>query len=136
MPRVSRVPIAKDVYKDLNDSFVNLIYSFKDKNEIKKFLDDFLTKEEKLMLEKRLVLAWMIQEGYSWPEIKQYLRVSFTTINLMKHWITYKKGIGIGLNKMKNVGISKKHEKKSESISKHLPPLTRSKKDMAKWLSR
>lgn len=136
MPRVSRVLIKKDVYKDLNDSFVDLIATLKDKNEIKRFLADFLTKEEKLMLEKRLILAWMIREGYGWAEIRQALRVSFTTINLMKHWISYKKGIGIGLSRLRGIESMKKFKKKSEGISKHVPPLTRSKKDMAKWLSR
>lgn len=136
MPRVSKIPIAKDVYKDLNDSFVDLISIFKDKSEIKKFLEDFLTKEEKLMLEKRLVLAWMIQKGYRWTEIEQVLGVSFTTINQMKHWISYKKGIGIGLGKLQGIEPMRKFGKKLEVISKHIPPLTRSKKDMAKWLSR
>jgi len=123
MPRVSRVPIAKDVYKDLNDSFVDLISTLKDKSEIKRFLGDFLTREEKLMLEKRLALALMIKQGYRWEEIRQALRVSFTTINLMKHWISYKKGIEIGLNKLSNAKSSKKYGRKSEGFLRHIPPI-------------
>ena len=136
MPRVSQVPVDRDVYKNITDSFANLVSDLGKKEEAKIFLSDFLTKEEKLMLSKRLVLALMIKQGYSSNEIKEVLKVSRTTITLMKHWLFYKKGINVGINKLISIEKRNKSEDKIEGILKHLPPLTRSKKDTARWLNR
>ena len=101
MPRVSRIPVKKDVYKDLLDSFVNLIIDFKEEFEVKAFLNDFLTPEEKLMLSKRLILALMVKKNFSVEDIRGILRVSKATVHSMKHWLSFKKGIKIGVEKLK-----------------------------------
>ena len=136
MTRVSKVAVKKDVIEDILDSFVSLISDFKDKAEIKAFINDFLTPEERFMLSKRLELAFMVRQGFSWDEIASILKVSKTSINQMKHWISYKKGIEIGVGKLIDKQNKEESVSKVEGILKHIPPLTRSKKDMAKWLSR
>ena len=136
MPRVSRIPVEKKIYKDIVDSFVGLVTDLNNKDKVKEFLNDFLTEEERLMLSKRLVLALMIRQGHSTNDIQDALKVSRTTINLMRRWISYKKGIEVGLNKMSKVEYGNKSSKESEGILRHIPPLTRSKKDKSKWLSR
>lgn len=100
MTRVSKIPIKKDVIEDLLDSFVTLISDLKNKEEIKAFLKDFLTPEERLMLSKRLALAFMIRQGFSWDEIGGILKVSKTSINQMKNWLHYKKGIEAGIERL------------------------------------
>ena len=136
MPRVSKLHINKNVYRDLVDSFIDLIANLREKDQIKRFLDDFLTVEEKLMLSKRLVLAFMVEQKYSWDEIQDNLKVSKTTINLMKHRLSRRRGMLIGINNLVKVDSAGKHKNKEGTILKHIPPLTRSKKDMAKWLNR
>lgn len=136
MPRVSQVLVDEDVYNDITDSFASLVSDLRKKEEAKVFLSDFLTKEEKLMLSKRLVLILMVKQGYSSNEIQDVLKVSRTTINLMRHWLSYKKGINVGIDKLISIEKRNKSEGKIEGILKHLPPLTRSKKDRAKWLNR
>ena len=108
MPRVSRIPVKKYVYKDLLDSFVNLIIDFREETEVKAFLNDFLTPEEKLMLSKRLILALMIKKNFSVEDIRGILRVSKATVHSMKHWLSYKKGIEIGVEKLRKREKSKR----------------------------
>ena len=136
MPRASKVSVDKAVYKDLFDSFTNLLSDLNDNNQMTKFLNDFLTSEEKLMLSKRLMLALMIHEGYRISEIKEILKVSPTTVILMKHWLLYKKGISIGVEKLITKQRKEKFDRKERGLLKYIPPLSRSKKDMAKWLNR
>ena len=136
MPSVSQVPVDRDVYKNIINSLANLVSGVVKQTEAKIFLSDFLTKEEKLMLSKRLVLALMIKQGYSTNEIKEVLKVSRTTITLMKHWLFYKKGINVGIDKLISIEKRSKSEDRIEGLLKHVPPLTRSKKDMGRWLNR
>ena len=136
MPRVSQIPVGKDVYKDITDSFVSAVSDLVKTEEVGRFLSDFLTPEERLMLSKRLVLALLIRQGYSTSDIKDVLKVSRTTINQMRHWLLHKKGIEIGVEKLIARRRKKDSGDKIEDTLKHIPPLTRSKKDIARWLNR
>jgi Trp operon repressor len=48
--------------------------------ELRKFLAEFLTSEEKTMLAKRLTLYIMLLSDYSDAEIKEVLKMSYETI--------------------------------------------------------
>ena len=58
------------------------------------------------------------------------------TVILMKHWLLYKKGISIGVEKLITKQRKEKFDRKERGLLKYIPPLSRSKKDMAKWLNR
>ena len=85
MPRASRNPISKTLSRDLEESFSDLISSLQKSNDIKLFLKDFLTKEEKTMLFKRLMLHLMLEKGYKSSEIQTTLEVRYETIRVHKN---------------------------------------------------
>lgn len=135
MTRVSRLPVEKDVYEDITQTFYHLIDDLNG-DEARKFFDDFLTEEEKLMLSKRLAVAQLIRQGFDYPEIKGILKVSNGTISGVKHWLKYKKGFEIGLEKVIKRENYGELDRKVGEFLKHMPPTTRSIKARAKWLNR
>ena len=56
MGRVSKRVINKDLERELEQQLTFIVSSLTDNNEISLFLNEFLTREEKIMLGKRLVL--------------------------------------------------------------------------------
>jgi len=90
MPRVSRQELEPEVQKEINQALVDLLVSFEAKGSLKKFLSEFLTKEEKAMLAKRIALYVALVEGYDYREINGSLKVSFETIRKAKEAIELK----------------------------------------------
>jgi uncharacterized protein YerC len=80
MTRVSRHKLKENQLQEITDHFIHLVSTLKNSKEIENFLSEFLTKEEKLMLAKRLVLQMMIQKGYTTPAIQESLHVSYETV--------------------------------------------------------
>lgn len=85
MPRASRLPINPTLNKDLEESFSDLISSLSKKSDIHLFLNDFLTKEEKTMLFKRLMLHLMLEKGFKSSEIQATLGIKYETIRVHKN---------------------------------------------------
>ena len=56
MPRVSKRKVSKKLAVELENQFVDLISLLKSPKYIRSFFQQFLTKEEKLMVIKRLML--------------------------------------------------------------------------------
>lgn len=80
MTQVSRYPVHKAVEQRMFEIFQTSISSLRDRDEIKEFLDDFLSPVEKIMLAKRLSIAVLIAKGYTYPIIANILRVTPSTI--------------------------------------------------------
>ena len=107
MPRVSKNSLGHEASKTLEKQFVEFISLLDSQNEITGFIDSFLTKEEKLMLSKRLMLYILIHSGMSPTNIAKTLKMSRVSENLHRHkWNStsnnYKKII---------LSLSKKHKK-------------------------
>lgn len=85
MPRASKVLINETLRGDLEDSFSDLVSSMQKSSDIKAFFGDFLTREEKVMLFKRLVLHLMFEKGYSNSEIQSTLGLRYETIRVHKN---------------------------------------------------
>src|SRR3989338_4235769 len=81
MPRASRRPIDKNLDHELRENFASLISSLQNSYEIEGFLNDFLTKEEKIMLGKRL----MLENNYPTSNIETSLKVSRETVRVHKN---------------------------------------------------
>jgi uncharacterized protein YerC len=80
MTQVSRYPVHKKVEKRMFEIFERTISQLRSSEEIKDFLQDFLSPVEKIMLAKRLSIAVLLAKGYRYPSIKQILRVTPSTI--------------------------------------------------------
>ena len=85
MPRASRHPVNKTLGRDLEESFSDLISSLQKPSEVKHFFNDFLTKEERTMLFKRLMLHLMIEKGYKSSDIQIALGIRYETIRVHKN---------------------------------------------------
>ncbi|RJQ26948.1 hypothetical protein C4577_02435 [Candidatus Parcubacteria bacterium] len=74
MTRVCRVKLEEKDLKEISNQFSRLVSSLSKSSEIEGFFDEFLTKEEKIVLTKRLVLFMMIKKQYSSSDIWSALR--------------------------------------------------------------
>jgi len=134
---VSRRLLDKDVSGEINSSFVSLISSLKNRSEVENFLTDFLTREEKLMLAKRLAVSLMLTRGYTVGTICEVLKVSKETIRSSRSWLetkgeTYKRV----LEKLRKAQEANEFWKKVDKIiDKALLPVKPDRKSRAKWAS-
>lgn len=85
MPRASRKPIRNTIAKEIDDNFAFLISSLRNSAEIQQFFTDFLTREEKIMLGKRLMLHLMLENKYKPSQIELVLGMSRETIRVHHH---------------------------------------------------
>lgn len=90
MTQVSRRFLNKKVENRILDLFWNSLSSLSSKEKISIFLDDLLSPTEKIMLSKRLAVAFMLIKGYDYPTINERLKVSDPTIWNVKLNLTHR----------------------------------------------
>lgn len=116
MGRVSKRFINKELHQELEDQLVFTISSLVNKDEINSFINEFLTKEEKIMLGKRLVLYMLLLKGLSGSKISNILSMSHETIRWYKQIFDnkseiFKKNIQKLINRERNKKLWEKIEK-------------------------
>ncbi len=79
MPRASKKLVDPTTWKGINETLVEVL-SYFDKDGLRSFFSEFLTKEENVMLSKRLTLYIMLLSNYSDTDIKDTLKISFEII--------------------------------------------------------
>lgn len=82
MPRVSKRQLDKQTETEIQECYSYLVSSLRNSEEIENFLQGFLTREEKLMLSKRVMLLMMIKMAYTTETIIQALNVSYETVRI------------------------------------------------------
>lgn len=121
MGRVSKKIINKNLKKEVEEQLSFMISSMIDKGEINLFLDEFLTKEEKVMLGKRLILYMMLYKGLTSVQIQNTLSMSFETIRWYRHIFENKP---MAFKKRIKKLIEREHNKQLwEKIEKLLEPV-------------
>lgn len=81
MAQVSKRYLSPDVQERMFEIFVNAFSKAKYKRDIGKFLMDLLSSTEKIMLAKRLAIAYLlVKKGWTHREISQMLKLSLITI--------------------------------------------------------
>lgn len=80
MAQVSKYPISKEVADRIFEVFIKTLVAIKGKEEADQFISDLLTPTEKVMLAKRLAIAFLLERGYDYRTIQKILRVSAPTI--------------------------------------------------------
>lgn len=140
MSRVSKIKLNEEMQEEISEHFLYLIASLNNQKEIKSFFDEFLTKEEKVMLAKRLVLFMMLQKGYSSSFIQTALQVSYETVRSYSIQFAHKDSI---FQQITNKLLTRKRTQQFwDKIEKSLKPLAlfmKAKSNMsarAKFLSR
>lgn len=90
MTRVSRAKLDRERLQELENHFSYLISSLTKTNEIENFFEEFLTREEKIMLAKRLVLFMMLKRNYSPSIIQSALHISYETVRTYQMQLHHK----------------------------------------------
>ena len=80
MTQVSRYPISKKVADRIFEVFLKTLVEIRSNQEADEFISDLLTPTEKIMLAKRLAIAFLLQKGYDYRTIQKLIRVSAPTI--------------------------------------------------------
>ncbi len=86
MAQVSRVPLAKDLEIQMHTLFRKVLADLRSEEDIKNLLDDLLTPTEKIMLGKRLAIAFLLEKGYDQRSIHYLMRCSLATVNQVNYW--------------------------------------------------
>lgn len=131
MPRASRARLPKDITEELSQHFAHLISTLQNAGEIEQFFQEFLTREEKMMLTKRLMLHMMLEYGYSSTHIESVLKVSRETVRV--HRSVWSKGSAIYkkiIGKLAGRERAKVFWQKVEKILKPVDLFLRAKSDM------
>ncbi|PIU36317.1 hypothetical protein COT03_00225 [Candidatus Shapirobacteria bacterium CG07_land_8_20_14_0_80_39_18] len=87
MPHVSRKKVDKKVLDEILDFLVIVLTGVNEEKEMKMLLDAFLTSTEKIMLAKRLGVAYMLEEKIPFDEISGTLSVTRPTIDKIRIWL-------------------------------------------------
>lgn len=80
MPKLSRIRLDSSLFGLFLNNFWSAITLLEDKNQAKGFLKGLLTHTEMKMLAKRIQIAKMLLEGYDYRAIRNYVRVTDSTI--------------------------------------------------------
>ena len=103
MPHISKNKIEKEVLKSIIDRLIDILAKLDKKPDIAFFLNDLLTKTEKIMLAKRLAIAIMLHKNYPFGVISRSLKVSESTISAMRDRIDRGgKGYELVLNRLES----------------------------------
>lgn len=86
MAQVSKHWIPKEIQERILSVFVKTLANLKTESQTRLFLDDLLTSTEKVMLAKRVAIAFLLSKDYSYRKISLMLNVSMSTIG----WVSDK----------------------------------------------
>ena len=104
MPQVSKRLTSQKISKRLPELLIETIVNCSNSYQTQKFLDDFLTPTEKIMLGKRLAIAVLLLKGYDYATISQLLKVSSATIGKIVNLLRFSDG---GLKMMAEKQLNK-----------------------------
>ncbi|MBI4999465.1 hypothetical protein HZB97_01695 [Candidatus Gottesmanbacteria bacterium] len=84
MTHVSKKKLSEETLRQILDSLLFVLTDVNNKHSMGRFLDAFLTKTERVMLAKRLAIAYLLNEGLEETKIANLLGVMQNTVFLMK----------------------------------------------------
>lgn len=90
MPRASKFRFNEKEFKKIYSHLLYTISSINNSVDVEKFLDGFLSKEEKIMLAKRLVLFMMLKRNYPPSVIQGALHISYETVRINQNQLSSK----------------------------------------------
>ena len=87
MTQVSKRKLDSKIEKELLDSLSYIIKELKTKEDVDKFISSALTKTERLMIAKRVLTAFLLQNNIEDKKISTTLKLTAATITRLKMWI-------------------------------------------------
>jgi|SRR3989344_5474648 len=80
MPHVSKRRLKKDIYNRVHEDFAELLVEICGYGNRDAFVQELLTKTERLMLGKRLATVLMLMKGYSAYRVERTLKLTEQTV--------------------------------------------------------
>lgn len=109
MSQISKKPIDANTHNRIVSLFISTIISCDNKEFASSLIEELLTPTEKVVLSKRLSIAYMLLEGYNYDEVQHILRVSRSTVGSVNLWINRKgDGLKILIGRIKKDETTKK----------------------------
>ena len=99
MPQVSRRKLDKEVKQKIYESFYKAL-GLLGENDAKYFVNDLLTPTEKIMIPKRLAIAILLSQEWSYNAIRETLKVTQTTISSVSKVLTFSVGLRLAIEKL------------------------------------
>lgn len=81
MSQISKYPISKNIADRIFEIFLKSLIELRQKDEADEFISDLLTPTEKVMLAKRLAIAFLLEKNYDYRTIQKLIKVSAGTIS-------------------------------------------------------
>ena len=101
MSQVSKKFVDKKVYARMFGILVSSLISINNQQKAEKFIGDLFTDTEKVMLAKRLSIAFLLMKNYTYENIGDLLKVSKSTIWQVQRWLSAKgEGYKVILNEL------------------------------------
>ena len=140
MTQLSRNPLGKETNQEIQAAFWWLLARLNNDFDIKNFLNGLLTKTEKIMLAKRLAIAFLLNREYIYRDISDVLKVSTTTVGRIKEAMDKTDNYKVFLEKLEKRGELQKFAKQFDRFIKGLaniiPPQKNDMKGRATWLKK
>lgn len=92
MSQVSKYPVKKEIADRIFEIFIKSLSHSRNMHESYSLAEDLFTPAEKIMLSKRLAIAFLLMKGYSYRTISSLLKVSLGTIAYVQTYLNYGKG--------------------------------------------
>ncbi|MFH0937158.1 MAG: YerC/YecD family TrpR-related protein [Candidatus Daviesbacteria bacterium] len=92
MPRLSSVPIQAKRMGNFISNLWNTITLIENREETKSFFKSLLTPTEIRMMAKRVQIAKMLLEGYKYEDIRNFVRVTDSTISSVNNQLQFGNG--------------------------------------------
>lgn len=80
MTQVSKYPVSKNIADRIFEIFLKTLVEIKNRDEADEFISSLLTPTEKIMLAKRLAIAFLLEKNYDYRTIRNVIKVSASTI--------------------------------------------------------
>ncbi len=139
MSQVSRNPLSKESNYEIQATLWWLLARLDNDSDVRNFLNSLLTKTEKIMLAKRLAIAFLLNKNYNYRDISDALKVSTTTVCRIKEAMDKTEGnYEIFIKKLEKRSELKKLEKQFDKfvgkLANIIPPQKNDIKGRISWL--
>lgn len=131
MPKLSKFRLSSKDVEHLSEQIVECALQVRSKEELTLFFNDLLTRTEKAMFGKRILIAVFLENGYSYMEISRWLKVSQATVSSVRSRLDQDgRGLRLVISRLER---QKKIEQIIDTIKKMLDRIP--KKSGSRWKS-
>lgn len=92
MARFDSKKLTREKQEEIWDEFCQVLANLDTLDDIKRFFRDLLNRSERTMLVRRLQIAKLLEEGFTYREIRNLLHVGVATISRVERWLNFGRG--------------------------------------------